>query len=133
MKRVWTEDEEGWIEEDGRRIKRGVDGGRWREDEEGWIKEDERRMKSGGLRKMDEGRRGVDGGRWMKDEERVDRGRRGGEWRMKRGWIKDEVRIEAGLGEDGLQEQVEVKRVWMEEEEEETYGEKREEGFRKEE
>ena len=27
MKRVWTEDEEGWIEEDGRRIKKGVDGG----------------------------------------------------------------------------------------------------------
>ena len=117
MKRVWTEDEEGGIEED----------------EEGWIKEDERRMKRGGLRKMDEGRRGVDGGRWMKDEERVDRGRRGGDCRMKRGWMEDEVRIEAGLGEDGLQEQVEVKRVWMEEEEEEIYGEKREDGFRKEE
>ena len=96
MKRVWTEDEEGWIEEDGRRKKRGVDGGRWREDEEGWIKEDERRMKRVGLRKMDEGRRGVNGGRWMKDEEKVDRGRRGGEWRMKRGWMEDEVRIEAG-------------------------------------
>ena len=32
----------------------------------------------------------------MEEEEKMNGGRRGDEWRMKRGWMEDEVRIEGG-------------------------------------